>query len=133
MLDQGTVTANIPAADLERARDFYAEKLGLSPFQEMGGVVLMYRTSGGSPFSVYQTEYAGKAGHTVAQWHVDDVDAVVRDLKSKGVAFEHYDMPGVDWNDDVATMGGMGKAAWFKDSESNILCIDDGFPGEPGS
>ena len=131
MLDQGTVTANIPAADLARARAFYADKLGLTPSQEMEGVMLLYRTAGGSAFSVYQTEYAGQAGHTIAQWHVADVDAAVRDLKSKGVAFEHYDLPGVDWNDDVATMGGMGKAAWFKDSEGNILCIDDGYPGEP--
>jgi catechol 2,3-dioxygenase-like lactoylglutathione lyase family enzyme len=133
MLDKGTVTANIPAADLARAREFYADKLGLTPFQETDGIVLMYRTAGGSPFSVYQTEYAGEAGHTIAQWHVPDVDAEVRELKSKGVTFEHYDLPGVDWNDDVASIEGMGKAAWFRDSERNILCIDDGFPGEPGS
>jgi len=127
MLDQGTVTANIPAADLARARAFYAEKLGLTPSHEMEGIMLLYRTAG-SAFSVYQTEYAGQAGHTIAQWHVDDVDAEVRDLKGKGVTFEHYDMPGVDWNDDVASMGEVGKAAWFKDSENNVLCIDDGFP-----
>jgi predicted enzyme related to lactoylglutathione lyase len=133
MLDTGTVTANIPAADLSRARAFYADKLGVTPSQEMEGVMLLYRTTGGSPFSVYQTEYAGQAGHTIAQWHVDDVDAEVRDLKAKGIAFEHYDMPGVDWNDDVASLGDMGKAAWFKDSEGNILCIDSGFPEEPGS
>ena len=133
MLDKGTVTANIPAADLSRARAFYADKLGLTPSQEMEGVVLLYRTAGGSAFSVYQTEYAGQAGHTIAQWHVDDVDAAVRDLKAKGIAFEHYDMPGVDWTDDVASVSGMGKAAWFKDSEGNILYIDDGFPEEPGS
>jgi len=131
MLEKATVTANIPAADLTRARAFYADKLGLSPTQEVEGVVLFYRTGAGSPFSVYQTEFAGQAGHTIAQWHVDDVDAVVRDLKGKGVAFEHYDMPGVAWEDDVASLDGMGKAAWFRDSESNILCIDDGFPGEP--
>ncbi len=133
MLKQGTITANIPAADLARARAFYADKLGFSPSQEMEGIVLLYGTAAGSAFSVYQTEYAGQAGHTIAQWHVDDVDAEVRDLRSKGVAFEHYDMPGVEWNGDVATMGGMGKAAWFRDSENNILCIDDGFPGEPVS
>jgi predicted enzyme related to lactoylglutathione lyase len=131
MLDRGTVTANIPAADLARARAFYADKLGLTPSQEMEGVMLLYRTAGGSVFSVYQTEYAGHAGHTIAQWHVDDVDAAVSDLQGKGVAFERYDMPGVDWNGDVASMGGMGKAAWFKDSENNILCIDDGFPEGP--
>jgi len=133
MLDQAAVTANIPAADLARARAFYADKLGLSPSQELEGIVLLYRTAAGSTFSVYQTEYAGQSGHTIAQWHVDDVNAEVLDLKSKGVAFEHYDMPGVEWNHDVATMGGMGKAAWFRDSENNILCIDDGFPGEPVS
>ena len=54
----------------------------------------------------------------------------MRDLQSRGVTFEHYDMPGDEWNNDVASMAGMGKAAWFKDSEANILCIDDGFPGE---
>src|SRR3954468_13743190 len=129
MLEKATVTANIPAADLTRARAFYADKLGLSPTQEVEGVVLFYRTGAGSPFSVYQTEFAGQAGHTIAQWHVDDVDAVVRDLKGKGVAFEQYDdMPGVTWEDNVASMPAMGKAAWFKDSEGNILCVDSGFP-----
>jgi predicted enzyme related to lactoylglutathione lyase len=130
MLDKATVTANIPAADLGRARAFYADKLGLTPTQEIEGIMLLYRTSTGSAFSVYQTEFAGQAGHTIAQWHVEDVDAAVRDLKAKSVVFEHYDLPDVDWNDDVASMGDMGKAAWFKDSENNILCIDDGFPGE---
>jgi len=131
MLNNGTITANLPAADLSRARAFYTDKLGLTPTQEFGGMMLVYRTAGGSTFSIYQTDYAGQAGHTLAQWHVDDVDAAVKDLKSKGVVFEHYDsMPGVDWNNDVASMGDMGKAAWFKDSEDNILCIDDGFPEE---
>jgi predicted enzyme related to lactoylglutathione lyase len=133
MLDKGTVTANIPAADLGRARGFYADKLGLIPSQEIEGIMMLYRTAGGSAFSVYQTEYAGQAGHTIAQWHVDDVDATVRELRDKGITFEHYDMPGVDWDGDVASLGDMGKAAWFKDSEDNTLCIDDGFPGQPAS
>jgi predicted enzyme related to lactoylglutathione lyase len=128
MLDKATVTANIPAADLARARAFYADKLGLTPSQEMEGVVLLYRTAGGSAFSVYETEYAGQAGHTIAQWHVDDIEAEVRDLQAKGITFEQYDLPGVEWNDGIASMGPMGKAAWFKDSEGNILCIDDGIP-----
>ena len=128
MLDKATVTANIPAGDLDRARAFYGGVLGLEPQHEMAGVVLLYRTGAGSVFSVYQTEYAGQAGHTIAQWHVDDVDAEVLELKDKGVAFEHYDLPGLEWHDDVASMGGMGKAAWFKDSEGNVLCIDDGLP-----
>ncbi|MEO7259953.1 MAG: VOC family protein [Jatrophihabitantaceae bacterium] len=130
MLNSGTVTANIPAADLARAREFYADKLGLKPSFEIEHLFLVYKTAGGSTFSVYETEYAGQAGHTIAQWHVDDVAAEVGELKAKGVTFEHYDMPGVEWHDDVASMEGMGKAAWFKDSEGNILCVDDGFPGE---
>jgi predicted enzyme related to lactoylglutathione lyase len=129
MLTDGTVTANIPAGDLKRAREFYAEKLGLTPTNEIEGMFLVYSTSSGSQFSVYQTQHAGEAGHTIAQWHVDDVDEVVRELKSKGVGFEQYDdMPGVTWNDNVASMTGMGKAAWFKDSEGNTLCVDSGFP-----
>lgn len=130
MLNSATVTANIPAGDLKRARDFYADKLGLNPSFEMEDVMMIYKTDGGTVFSIYQTEYAGQAGHTIAQWHVDDVDAEVRDLKQKGVAFEQYDMPGMQWNDNVASLEGMGKAAWFKDSEGNILCIDDGLPGQ---
>ena len=133
MLSSSRVEANIPAADLHRARDFYTAMLGLSPVDEIPGVQLAYETDGGTRFNVYETEYAGKAGHTIAQWHVEDVDAAASDLKSKGVVFEHYDLPGVDWNGDVASMGDMGKAAWFRDSEDNILCVDDGFPEEPGS
>jgi hypothetical protein len=79
-------------------------------------------------FSVYQTEFAGQAGHTIAQLHVDDVVAETRALQAKGVAFETYDMPGVEWDDGVASMGAMGQAAWFKDSEGNILCLDSGYP-----
>jgi predicted enzyme related to lactoylglutathione lyase len=126
LLHQAQVTANIPAADLDRARLFYSEKLGLTPASEYPGM-LMYRTSGGTSFSIYQTEYAGKAGHTIAQWHVDDVNAQVRDLQANGVSFEVYDnMPGVQWQGVVASIPDMGNAAWFKDSEGNTLCIDDG-------
>jgi predicted enzyme related to lactoylglutathione lyase len=128
MLDSGTVTANIPARDLKRAREFYADKLGLSPSAELG-VMLLYKTAGGTTFSIYETQYAGQAGHTIAQWHVDDVKAEVRDLRAKGITFEQYDMPGVEWNDGIASMPGMGKAAWFKDSEGNTLCLDEGLPG----
>ncbi len=128
MLDQAIVTANIPAADLARARSFYADRLGLTVAEEVGGVALLYRAGGDSWFTIYQTEYAGQAGHTIAQFHVDDVADVVRDLHANDVAFEHYDLPGVEWDGDVASMSGVGKAAWFKDSEGNVMCIDDARP-----
>ncbi|MBM0125205.1 VOC family protein [Pimelobacter simplex] len=123
MLEDCRVTANIPAADLDRARKFYADTLGLTPADENPGG-LVYR-AGGTEFFLYETEYAGQAGHTIAQLHVPDVRAVVDELRERGLAFEHYDMPGITWDGDVAAMEGMGHAAWFKDSEDNILCLDD--------
>ncbi|HLM03592.1 MAG TPA: VOC family protein [Blastococcus sp.] len=124
MLNSSMVEANIPASDLARARDFYADKMGLTPTQEFGGEALAYRTAGGTAFNIYRTDYAGQAGHTIAQWHVDDIEAEVHDLKAKGVTFEVYDMPGVRWDGEIASMEGMGRAAWFKDSEGNIMCVD---------
>ncbi|MGY1737581.1 VOC family protein [Geodermatophilus sp. SYSU D00684] len=125
MLDDSRVAANIPASDIDRARTFYTDKLGLTPVRELMGEVLEYETTGGTRFSVYRTDYAGQAGHTIAQFHVDDVEAQVKELKSRGVAFEVYgDMPGVEWSGEIASVPGMGKAAWFTDSEGNVLCID---------
>lgn len=123
LLEDCTVSANIPAADLDRARKFYADTLGLTPADENPGG-LVYR-AGGTDFFLYETEYAGRAGHTIAQFHVPDVRPVVDELRTRGLTFEHYDMPGVTWDGDIAGMGGMGHAAWFKDSEDNILCLDD--------
>jgi hypothetical protein len=128
MLDRSAVEANIPAADhqpsasvLRREARHEARcrvRRGGSAVQDLQWTF----------FNIYQTQYAGQAGHTIAQWHVDDVDQEVRDLIGKGVAFEVYDMPGVEWNGHVATLPGMGKAAWFKDSEGNIMCVDEGAP-----
>jgi predicted enzyme related to lactoylglutathione lyase len=124
MLNNSRVEANIPAADLARARDFYADTLGLTPVREFPGVALAYQTAGGTRFNLYQTQYAGQAGHTIAQWHVDDLDSEVGDLKAKGVVFEVYDMPGVQWDGEIASLPGIGRAAWFKDSEGNTMCVD---------
>ncbi len=126
MLTDSTVTANIPAADLGRARSFYADMLGLKPVQEFPGG-LIYRTGGGPSFLLYETEFAGTAGHTVAQWHVADVAATVKELQDRGVTFETYDLPDVTWEGPVATFEGM-RGAWFKDSEGNILGLDDAAP-----
>jgi catechol 2,3-dioxygenase-like lactoylglutathione lyase family enzyme len=127
MLQDSQVAANIPAADIDRARQFYADKLGLAPAGESPGG-LLYKTAGGTSFHLYETEYAGRAGHTIAQFHVPDVRTEVEDLRAKGVTFEHYDLPGLTWDGDVAGMGEVGHAAWFKDSEANILCLDDEAP-----
>ena len=125
MLSDSQVLANIPANDLGRARHFYADTLGLTPAEEREGL-LVYRTSAGTTFAIYQTQYAGQAGHTIAQWRVDDLDAEVKHLQGKGVVFEEYDMPGVSWDNGIASIPSMGRAAWFKDSEGNTMCLDDG-------
>jgi predicted enzyme related to lactoylglutathione lyase len=123
MLNDSRVEANIPAGDLQRARTFYADKLGLTPVQDLG-VNLVYETAGGTRFNIYETTYAGQAGHTIAQWHVTDIESDVRDLKGKGVTFEVYDLPGVEWDGEIASLKGLGRAAWFKDSEGNTMCLD---------
>lgn len=123
MLKGCKVTANVPVSDLDRARRFYADVLGLAPADENPGG-LVYTTDGGTTFYLYQTEYAGQAGHTIAQWHVSSVEDEVQGLKARGLEFEHYDMPGVTWDGDVATLEEMGRAAWFKDSEGNTMCLD---------
>jgi predicted enzyme related to lactoylglutathione lyase len=128
MLSDSRVEANIPASDLKRAREFY-DNLGLTPSAEFEGVAMTYKTTGGTSFNIYETEYAGQAGHTIAQWHVDDIQAEVDDLKAKGIRFEVYDLPGVEWDGDIASIPGLGHAAWFKDSEGNIMCLDDSAPG----
>jgi predicted enzyme related to lactoylglutathione lyase len=124
VLNTSRVEANIPAADLGRARAFYADTLGLTPTRETAGVNLAYETDRGTAFNIYETTFAGQAGHTIAQWHVDDIESEVRDLKAKGVTFEVYDMPGVRWDGEIASLEGLGRAAWFKDSEGNTMCID---------
>lgn len=124
MLKDSEVAANIPAADLERARTFYADMLGLMPADEYPGGY-RFKTGTGTVFYLYETEHAGKAEHTIAQFHVPDVAPVVEGLKANGVVFEHYDLPGMTWDGDIAEQEGVGHAAWFKDSEANILCIDD--------
>lgn len=127
MLQDSQVVANIPAADIERARAYYADTLGLQPVEENPGG-LLYRTAGGAAFHLYETDQAGKAGHTVAHFDVADAAAEVAELRARGVSFEHYEMPGVTWDGDVAALGEMGHAAWFLDSEGNILCIGDSVP-----
>jgi predicted enzyme related to lactoylglutathione lyase len=123
MLTRSEVHANVPASDLKRARTFYTETLGLEPSAE-NDYSITFPTPSGSWFQVYQTSYAGTGKHTIAQWDVDDLNRVVTQLKERGVAFEHYDIPGVDWDGDIATVPGM-RSAWFLDSEGNVMCLDE--------
>jgi catechol 2,3-dioxygenase-like lactoylglutathione lyase family enzyme len=122
MLGGKDAAATLAVSDLQRARDFYENTLGLAPVQEPPGGIL-YK-SGNSVVLVYPSEYAGTNQATAASWAVgDDFDATVEDLISKGVTFEHYnDLPDTTREGDVHVMGEF-KAVWFKDPDGNILNV----------
>jgi predicted enzyme related to lactoylglutathione lyase len=121
MLQNSPMFAYIPAKDLPRARQFYEQKLGFKPKQEISGGVV-YEFGEHTACFLYPTENAGTSKASQAFWQVDDVEREVAELKSRGVKFEDYDMPGEKSPSGVVTAGG-AKAAWFKDSEGNIMAI----------
>ena len=127
MLQKFPLYAYFPARDLARARRFYEDKVGLRPKQEIAGGVV-YEFAGGTEAFLYPTPNAGTSQASQAFWQVDDVDAEIAELESRGVVFEHYDdMPGERSPRGAVTAGG-AKAAWFKDSEGNILAIIQAVP-----
>jgi predicted enzyme related to lactoylglutathione lyase len=114
--------AYIPARDVVRARRFYEDTLGFKPKQEVGGGVV-YEFAGQTACFLYETPNAGTSLASQAFWQVDDVDREIAELKKRGVTFEQYDgMPG-DRTPGGAVVAGGAKAAWFKDSEGNILAL----------
>jgi catechol 2,3-dioxygenase-like lactoylglutathione lyase family enzyme len=126
MLGEYAATPTIAVSDLARARDFYENVLGLTVEHETPEAGVVIYKSGNGRVQVYQSSSAGSNKATYATWQVPDIAACVEGLKSKGVAFEHYpDMPGVSLEGDVHVWDGE-KAAWFKDPDGNILCIDQG-------
>ena len=124
MLGDANVTATIAVKDIEQAKKFYGDTLGLKLDKESPGGVSY--TSGATKLFVYPSQYAGTNQATSASWTVQDVESVVQSLKGKGVPFEQYDnLPGVTRNGDIHVMGQL-KAAWFKDPDGNILALDNG-------
>jgi catechol 2,3-dioxygenase-like lactoylglutathione lyase family enzyme len=121
MLGNHRVFATIPASDMDRAKRWYEEKLGLKPTQETPAGS-MYLLGSGTGFLLYPTEFAGKAPNTLMGFESSDVKADVAALKKKGVKFEEYDMPGLKTVDSIAMFGTL-MGAWFKDSEGNILSL----------
>jgi catechol 2,3-dioxygenase-like lactoylglutathione lyase family enzyme len=121
MLQDFPFYAYIPAKDVARARGFYEGKLGLRPKQEVAGGVV-YEFGEKTACFLYSTPNAGTSLASQAFWQVDDVEREMAQLKARGIRFEHYDMPGDKSPSGVVTAGG-AKAAWFKDSEGNILAI----------
>lgn len=120
MLKGLDIIAVLPAKDIARARDFYRDVLGLEPADAMDEENLMYRCGNGTAFLLYKTDNAGTAKNTQMGWATDNIEVEVADLKGRGVVFEEYDFPGLKTDNGVAATP-VGKAAWFTDSEGNIL------------
>ena len=122
MLGNKDLVATIAVKNLDTARKFYEGTLGLKPVDTEGEELIVFK-SGNSTLNVYRSQYAGTNRATAVTWLVgDDVEGVVRALKAKGVAFEHYDMPNMKREGDIHVAGDM-KVAWFKDPDGNILNV----------
>jgi len=121
MLQRSPMYAYIPATDVERARKFHEGKLGLRPKQQVAGGVV-YEFGKGTACFLYPTPNAGTSKASQAFWQVDDIEREVGELKGRGVKFEEYDTPGMKDENSIYTGGG-AKAAWFKDTEGNILAL----------
>jgi catechol 2,3-dioxygenase-like lactoylglutathione lyase family enzyme len=122
MLEDKNAVATVAVKDLGAARKYYEGTLGLKPVHEEGDEAVTYE-AGGSQLLVYRSQYARTNQATAVTWMVGpDVEALVRDLKAKGVAFEKYDLPELTSAGDVYSGGGM-KVAWFKDPDGNIHAL----------
>jgi catechol 2,3-dioxygenase-like lactoylglutathione lyase family enzyme len=129
VLENGRVATRLPAQDLDRAREFYAEKLGLEPADERPGG-LLYRPAGGE-FALFQSAGTSPGTFTQMAWEVDNIQATVAELKQRGVEFEQVDLPGLKTVDGIAEVAGNypskdstgERAAWFRDSEGNLIGV----------
>ena len=133
MLERVNVTTRLPVHDLSRARDFYAQRLGLEPTEERPGG-LLYRGAGGE-FALFESSGASPGTFTQMVWEVDDIDRAVAELRKRGVVFEEVDVPGLRTIEGIAEIAdnypgkGLGeRAAWFRDSEGNMLAISEAMP-----
>jgi len=126
--ENAEVSTRLPAQDLERARAFYTQKLGLEPVEEREGG-LRYRC-GNCYFAVFQSAGRATGDHTQMAFEVDDIESVVAELRRRGVVFEEVDVPGLRTVDSIAEIQGnypskgVGeRGAWFRDSEGNLLGV----------
>lgn len=128
MLATSQVSTRLPAQNLERARKFYSEKLGLDPVEERPGG-LLYRCGAGT-FALFKSSGKSSGAHTQMGWEVEDIESTVAALRARGIVFEEYDAPGLKTLNGIADIRGnypskgVGeKGAWFRDSEGNLLGI----------
>jgi len=121
VLTELRIHSTIPASDMARARAWYAEKLGFEPILDLPSG-MMYEAAEGTRFVVFPSPNAGQAPRTCMGFATSDIEREVRDLKTRGVTFEEYDLPNFKTVDSIMSTG-LTRSAWFRDSEGNILGI----------
>ncbi len=124
MLGQATPSTILPVRDLERARRFYADALGLQPIGLQGDGKYLFRLAGGGELALIPKPEGTKAEHTALSFRVADIRAAVAALEARGVEFADYDLPGLRTVEHVCVLGSE-KAAWFGDGQGNILCLHE--------
>jgi len=122
-LTASQVTCMLPVKDMERARRFYEQQLGLEPIGLKKDGKFVYRC-GGTELALFPKPDGTQATHTAASFKVEDIGAAVGELERRGVRFADYDLPGLKTVEHVCVLGSE-KAAWFEDPEGNILCLHE--------
>jgi catechol 2,3-dioxygenase-like lactoylglutathione lyase family enzyme len=123
MLASAPLTTMLPVKDLDRARDFYVNKLGLEAEGLAADGKFLLR-AGGTRLALFPKPDGTRADHTAVSFQVADIAAAIRQLEARGVAFADYDLPGLKTVEHVCVLGAE-KAAWFQDPEGNILCLHE--------
>ena len=124
MLTNSPVTTMLPVKDLNRAREFYEKKLGLKPLGPRQDGKFQFAGGDGGIIALFPKDGGTKADHTAVSFQVKNIEQAIKELKGRGVVFEDYDFPGLKTVNHVCVLGAE-KAAWFKDTEGNYLCIHE--------
>jgi catechol 2,3-dioxygenase-like lactoylglutathione lyase family enzyme len=124
MLTKAPVTTMLPVKDLNRAREFYEKKLGLKPLGARQDGKFLFAGGDGGTIALFPKPEGTKAEHTAVSFLVKEIAREIKELKQKGVVFEDYDFPGLKTENHVCVLGSE-KAAWFKDTEGNYLCLHE--------
>lgn len=124
MLTTASVTTMLPVVDLNRAKKFYAEQLGLIPKGASSDGKFLFSCGNDTVIALFPKAGGTQADHTAISFEVENLETEIRELSEKGVIFEDYDLPGLKTIDHVCVLGAE-KAAWFKDPDGNILCVHE--------
>jgi len=124
MLTKAPVTTMLPVKDLNRAREFYEKKLGLKPLGSRQDGKFLFAGGDGGTLALFPKPEGTKAEHTAVSFLVKDIAREIKELEARGVVFEDYDFPGLKTENHVCVLGSE-KAAWFKDTEGNYLCLHE--------